>query len=92
MNSLDKYYEEPYQLKGVQEQLQKEVEKVQYIPEDSIVNDVIEQYKIRSKNGIKEYGTSLDRTDFSLLQWLNELQSELMDATLYIEKLKKELK
>jgi hypothetical protein len=32
------------------------------------------------------------RDDLNLIEWLNHLQEELMDATLYIEKLKAELK
>jgi hypothetical protein len=34
----------------------------------------------------------VDRDDLSLTDWLNHLQEELMDATLYIEKLKADLK
>jgi hypothetical protein len=41
--------------------------------------------------GQAKYGTNLDRKDVDLEGWLNHLQEELMDATLYIEKLKKEL-
>ncbi len=33
----------------------------------------------------------MDRNDLSPLEWLQHLQEELMDATLYLEKLKKEL-
>ena len=58
--------------------------------QDSIVEKVIGAYRERSEKGIKEYGKTLDRKDFSFLRWLNELQTELMDATLYIEKLKEE--
>ena len=32
------------------------------------------------------------RDDLNLIEWLNHLQEELMDATLYIEKLKSEVK
>ena len=60
--------------------------------EDSIVNSVINQFKERSKVGIKKYGTTLDRTDVDLVGWLQHLQEELFDATLYIEKLKQEWK
>jgi len=60
--------------------------------QDSIVNSVIESFKERSTSGIKKYNTTLDRTDLSLLNWLTHLQEELMDATLYIERLKKEIK
>jgi len=60
--------------------------------QDSIVNSVIESFKERSTSGIKKYNTTLDRTDLSPLNWLTHLQEELMDATLYIERLKKEIK
>lgn len=60
--------------------------------QDSIVNSVIESFKGRSTSGIKKYNTTLDRTDLSPLDWLTHLQEELMDATLYIERLKKEIK
>jgi len=58
---------------------------------DSIVESVIEQFKQRSNVGINKYGTTLDRDDLSTLEWLKHLQEELMDATLYIEKLKSKL-
>jgi hypothetical protein len=41
--------------------------------------------------GIKKYGTTLENNTLSLMEWLNHLQEELMDATLYIEKLKQEI-
>lgn len=59
---------------------------------DSIVESVISQYRERSEVGIKKYNNTMDRKDLSNLDWLTHLQQELMDATLYIEKLKNELK
>ena len=59
---------------------------------DSIVESVIGQYRERSEVGIKKYNNTMDRKDLSNLDWLTHLQQELMDATLYIEKLKNELK
>ena len=58
---------------------------------DFIVESVIDQFKDRSNVGIKKYGVTLDREDLTMLEWLNHLQQELMDATLYIEKLKSKL-
>ena len=55
---------------------------------DTIVKSVIEQFKQRSEVGIKKYNTTLDREDLNTLEWLQHFQEELMDATLYIEKLK----
>lgn len=59
--------------------------------EDSILLAVIAKYYLRSERGRQKYGTNLDRKDIDLIGWLDHLQEELMDATLYIEKLKKEL-
>jgi hypothetical protein len=58
------------------------------VMKDSIVESVIEQLKQRSETGINKYNTTLDRTDLSRLEWLQHLQEELFDASLYIEKLK----
>ena len=59
--------------------------------EDIIVLAFMSQYYLRSEKGQQKYGTNLDRKDIDLEGWLNHLQEELMDATLYIEKLKKEI-
>ena len=58
---------------------------------DNILERVLTRFKERSETGIKKYGVTLDRNDLSSLEWLIHLQEELMDATLYIERLKKEL-
>lgn len=54
---------------------------------DTIVESVIDQFKERSAVGIKKYNTTLDRKDLTTTEWLLHLQMELMDATLYAEKL-----
>lgn len=59
--------------------------------QDPILLKVLAKYYERSERGIKKYGRTLDRDDLSFLDWLNHLQEELMDATLYIEKLKEEV-
>jgi hypothetical protein len=58
---------------------------------DSIVASVIEKFKSRSEVGIAKYGTTLDRTDLGILDWIQHAQEELMDGILYLEKLKKTL-
>jgi len=68
----------------------KNTDKININMKDSIVNSVLMQFKERSSVGIEKYGTTLDRQDLSALEWLKHLQEELMDATLYIEKLKQE--
>ena len=59
---------------------------------DKIVERVREAFKKRSERGLEKYGTTLERNDLTNLEWLQHLQEELMDATLYIEKLKDEEK
>jgi hypothetical protein len=56
---------------------------------DSIVEEVIEMFRKRSEQGRKKYGTTLDRDDLSEAEWIQHLQEELMDAILYLTKIKK---
>lgn len=56
---------------------------------DSIVESVIQKYAERSKVGIEKYGTTLEENNHD--DFLKHLQEELMDATLYIEKLIKQV-
>ena len=55
---------------------------------DKILEEVIYRMRERSEVGIKKYGTTLMREDLSHLDWLNHLQEELMDAILYLQKIK----
>ncbi len=57
---------------------------------DSIVEEVKEIMDKRSQRGIKEYGTTLQDNPDGFYVWLKELQEELLDAALYIQKLKKQ--
>lgn len=55
---------------------------------DTIVNTVINSFIQRSNFGYQKYGTTLDRDDLSVLDWIQHAQEEHMDAILYLEKLK----
>jgi hypothetical protein len=57
---------------------------------DSIVLSIIKQFEERSVKGKEKYGTDLDRTDLSLLDWIEHAKQEHMDAILYLEKLKQQ--
>ena len=59
-----------------------------FVKKDKYVQAVKEKFEQRSQTGIKKYNTSLEREDLSFLDWLTHLQEELMDATLYVERLK----
>ena len=58
------------------------------IKKDPIVQRVISIMELRSKVGIDKYGTTLYDSPDGFYQFLNHLQEELIDAILYIEKLK----
>lgn len=58
---------------------------------DPNVSNVIDAYRVRMLKGFHKYGTTTERDDVDLLGWLQHLQEELMDATVYIERLKQEL-
>ena len=53
---------------------------------DEIVKKVIDKYIERSEKGTKKYGTTLEKNNTD--DFLTHLQEELMDAVLYLEKLK----
>lgn len=58
---------------------------------DSIVQTVLKKFIDRAVAGKKKYGTDLDRTDLSVIDWIKHAQEEHMDAILYLEKLKQTL-
>lgn len=55
---------------------------------DPVVQAVVKKFQDRSRVGIEKYNTTLDRTDIDFEGWAEHLQEELMDAILYLERLK----
>lgn len=55
---------------------------------DSIVDSIVDKFIDRSKVGKAKYGTTLDREDWSLDQWIEAAIEEHMDAILYLQKIK----
>jgi mannose-6-phosphate isomerase-like protein (cupin superfamily) len=53
--------------------------------EDKVVKQLLDKYIQRSELGIKKYGTTLEQNNND--NFLKHLQEELMDASLYIQKL-----
>ena len=58
---------------------------------DSIVDTIVDKFVSRAKFGKNKYGTDLDRTDLSVVDWIIHIQEELHDSILYLEKLKQTL-
>jgi hypothetical protein len=55
---------------------------------DSIVDSVVDKFIDRSRYGKQKYGTTLDREDWSLEQWIEAAIEEHIDAILYLQKIK----
>jgi hypothetical protein len=58
---------------------------------DSIVEAVRQDLSNRSDLGIKKYGTTLDRTDLQLKDWLQHAYEESLDHALYLKRVIKEI-
>jgi hypothetical protein len=58
---------------------------------DSVVYRIAALLKTRSETGIRKYGTTLDRTDLSVKQWIDHAIDEALDHALYLQKLKDSL-
>jgi len=60
---------------------------------DKNVVEVIKQLESRMEVGYKKYGvTTADDKHTNFLGWIQHLQEELMDAVVYIERVKQEIK
>lgn len=55
-----------------------------------ILDSVISDLQAREEKGIETYQTTMDRKDLSLEDWENHLYEELLDAVLYLKKIKHE--
>ena len=56
-----------------------------------VVLSVVQSFQERSRAGQLKYETTLNRTDLNQQQWAQHMQEELMDAILYLERLKREI-
>ena len=58
---------------------------------DPVVQSVVNKFVDRSDVGFAKYGTTMRDDKSDVFVWLNHLQEELMDATLYLQRLKEEI-
>jgi hypothetical protein len=58
---------------------------------DPVVQSVVNKFVDRSDVGFAKYGKTLRDDSSDVFAWLNHLQEELMDATLYLQRLKEEI-
>lgn len=55
---------------------------------DPVVERVVDKFISRSDVGYEKYKVTLNDDPSNIFAWINHLQEELMDATLYLQKLK----
>ncbi len=66
------------------------MKKTSYVFRDPVVERVVDKFVSRSDVGYEKYGVTLAEDKSNIFQWINHLQEELMDAVLYLQKLKEE--
>lgn len=66
------------------------MKKTSYVFRDPVVERVVDKFVSRSDVGYAKYGVTLEEDKSNIFQWINHLQEELMDAVLYLQKLKEE--
>lgn len=52
---------------------------------------VAEQLRSRAERGLAKYGKTVEDNQLSPAQWAQHMQEELLDAAVYLEKLKREM-
>lgn len=57
-----------------------------------IEEEVVRKIRQRADLGWHKYGKTMERKDLTLLEWLQHLQEELMDAAVYVQRLMQEAK
>jgi hypothetical protein len=58
---------------------------------DQVVEQIKKRFDERSEAGIKKYGTTLDKNDLQLKEWLQHSIEEKMDDILYMQRALNEL-
>lgn len=59
---------------------------IKKIENSDTLNEVISDMISREKLGLKKYGTTIDRDDYDLKDWLQHALEEAMDSVLYLKK------
>ncbi len=58
---------------------------------DTVVYRIAHLLRSRSETGIRKYGTTLDRTDLEVKQWIDHAIEESLDHALYLQRIKDSL-
>jgi hypothetical protein len=52
-----------------------------------ILYSIIDDLLAREEKGIKEYGTTMDRTDLTEADWIQHAYEEALDLSIYLKKI-----
>ena len=52
-----------------------------------ILYNIIDDLLAHEDKGLKEYGTTMDRTDLTEIDWLQHAYEESLDLSIYLKKL-----
>lgn len=52
-----------------------------------LLDELFSEFINREQRGFLKYGTTMDRQDLSLQEWMQHFKEELMDGLLYLHKL-----
>ena len=58
---------------------------------DSIVYSIVNKFTTRAEVGYNKYKKNMDRSDLTIVEWIDHSIEEKMDDIIYMEKIKKEL-
>ena len=56
-----------------------------------LLDELISEFTNREQRGFEKYGTTMDRQDLSLQEWVQHALEEAMDLSLYLMKIKQTL-
>lgn len=59
---------------------------------DTIVCEIIDNFRERADKGKIKYNQDMDRTDLSIEEWIGNSIEELMDAILYLKKVQRNIR
>lgn len=57
-----------------------------------VTEDLVKLLRLRAAVGLRKYGTTLDREDLTIEQWLDHKTEELLDAAGYAQAAKREIR
>lgn len=50
-----------------------------------ILDSVVKDLNNRENKGLRTYGTTVDREDYQLIDWLQETYEETLDSAMYLK-------